>query len=203
MDCIPCQKKSLPPKPTPCPPRPCPPHPVDKLCYAEGYTQVTDACNDTIRFRVVSDPNQEILTCRITEIQTKLLNWIQRASPVTSADMASLNIFCFNSTLLGLENRDTTGQWVGEESASEFLRLFNLFKSKFSYIDSEVTNRLVTADLVNLSFVFLATAFAGPVSVANPAVGRFTLSGQFHVIDFGNELCIDWSNAWVSYPVVV
>lgn len=203
MNCAPCQKKQH-SKPPTSQPKPCPqPEPKDdKLCYGEGEIKTKDECGTKLRFRLITDPNADILQCRIEEIETKLLNWLQRASPVTDLDMKSLNIFCFNSSLLGFQNSTATGLSVGEDAAGEFLRLFNLFKSKFSYITPDVTTRLVAPDVININMVFNATQFAGTISPTNPITGRFVFTGQYHVIDFGNELCVDQSNAWVSYPVV-
>lgn len=201
MNCVPCQKKlhSKPPTPQP---KPCPEPKQDKFCYGEGEIATEDECGTKLHFRLITDPNADILQCRIEEIEAKLLNWLQRASPVTDLDMRSLNIFCFNSSLLGLQNSAATGLTVGEDAAGEFLKLFNVFKSKFSYITPDVTTRLVNPDVVAINMVFKATQFAGPISLANPVVGRFVFTGQFHIIDFGNELCVDSSTAWVSYPVV-
>ena len=203
MNCAPCQQK---PHSRPQPPHTQPPHPQppseEKKCYAEAEIEAKDKCGSKFRFRLVSDPNSEVLTCRIQEIETKLLNWIQRAAPLTELDMKSLGVFCFNSALTGFANADVTGIFVGDEAAGEFLRLFNIFKSKFNYITPSVTSRLIIPDLIDINLVFKATKISGPVSVANPEVGRFVFSGQFHVIDFGNELCVDWSNVYVKYPLV-
>lgn len=203
MNCIPCQKKKETvqtqaghgsceqPQPA-----------CEVLCYGEGQITTRDECDTKLTFRLITDPNKEILDVRIQEVQATLLTWLQKPSAVTEQDMQCLNIFCFNSSLVGFENTNSTGVWVGETAAAEFLRLFNAFKTRFSYITPEVSVRLIAPDVLNANFVFVATAAAGPVSPTNPAIGRFVLSGQFHVIDFGNELCIDSVTVSASYPVV-
>lgn len=178
------------------------PEQKSKYCCGEGYLLLEDETGSHFRFRLVSEPNPQTLTETVENIIREIRSWFQRPTPVSIVEVSSLGILCANSAVTVLASNTASGLqqgvFIGNSALPALSAIFNAFKTRPFLHVQPLSSRLLTGDLLLLNIVLGITEHAGEPGPDNPVLASLTLSGQYHIVGCGAQLCIDTLTAYLN-----
>jgi hypothetical protein len=161
----------------------------DELSHGEGYLLLKDECGDKYRFHLMTSPDPEILAETIDKLSLQLRTLFLRGMDVTVQDVNNLNIICPWSSVTALPNGLPlpSGVSIGDDSLTVLAGYLNFLKNTvFTNSTISVTSRLMTEDILLLNIVLIVKQNEGFTTTV------LTFSGQYHVVDCGKALCVDF-----------
>lgn len=172
---------------------------ADGYCCGEGYLQAEDETGAKFRFRLVSEPNPQTITATIGSLIGKIRDAFSKPGEIQEEEVAKFGIFCASSALTYHSGGSSEGLFLGPDGIEALTSALNEIKP-YSFLQIEVSSRLVYGDVLLLNIAIFITQSEGKPSSQNIIIGDMSLSGYYNLQNCGSKLCIDTATVHVRTP---